>query len=65
MDQAGGHPAEHRLALLPLDVLLQLDEPVGHRVERVAEVAELVAAADVDARVELAGGDVVRAALAA
>ena len=57
VDQAGGDAAEHRLALLALDVLLQLDEPVGHRVERVAELAELVAGVDVDARVELAGGD--------
>ena len=45
VDQAGGDAAEHRLPLLPLDVLLQLDEAVGHGVEGVAEVAELVAAA--------------------
>ena len=46
-----------------LDVFLKLDEPVRHRVERVAELAEFVARADVDARVELAGGDALRAAL--
>ena len=45
--------AEHRLPLLALDVFLQLDQAIGHRVERVAELAELVAGADVDARVEL------------
>ena len=61
VDEAGGDAAEHRLPLLPLDVLLQLDQAVGHRVEGVAELAELVAAADVDARVELAGGDAVGA----
>ena len=44
VDEAGGDAAEHRLPLLPLDVFLQLDEAVGHRVERVAELAELVAA---------------------
>ena len=63
VDEAGGDAAEHRLPLLALDVLLQLDEAVGHRVEGVAELAELVAGADVDARVELAGGDALRAAL--
>ena len=55
--EARGDAAEHRLALLALDVLLQLDEAIGHRVERVAEVRELVAGPDVHARVELAGGD--------
>ena len=43
VDQAGGDAAEHRLALLALDVLLELDEPVGHGVEGVPELAELVA----------------------
>ena len=57
--------AEHRLTLLPLDVFLQLDEPVGHRVERVAELAELVAGVDVDARLEIAGGHGLRARAAA
>ena len=61
--EAGRDPAEHRLPLLALDVFLQLDEPIGHRVEGVAELAELVARADVDARVELAGGQFLRAAL--
>ena len=39
VEQPGRDAAEHRLPLLPLDVLLQLDEPVGHRVERPPEVA--------------------------
>ena len=39
VDEAGGDAAEHRLPLLALDVLLQLDQAIGHRVERVAEVA--------------------------
>ena len=39
VDQAGGDAAEHRLPFLALDVFLQLDEPVGHRVEGVAELA--------------------------
>ena len=56
VDEAGRDAAEHRLPLLPLDVFLQLDEAIGHRVEGVAELAELVACADVDARLELAGG---------
>ena len=30
VDQAGGDAAEHRLALLALDVFLQLDQPIGH-----------------------------------
>jgi hypothetical protein len=34
-----------------------LDEPVGHRVERLAEVGELVAAGDLDPRVEVSGRD--------
>ena len=38
VDQPGGDPAEHRLTLLTLDVLLQLDQPVGHGVERVAQI---------------------------
>ena len=63
VDQAGRDAAEHRLPLLALDVFLKLDEAVRHRVEGVAELAELVARADVDARLELAGGDSLRAAL--
>ena len=61
--QARGDAAEHRVPLLALDVLLQLDEPIRHRVEGVAELAELVARADVDARIELAGGQSLGAAL--
>ena len=43
--QAGGDAPEHGLAFLFSHVFLQFDEPVGHRVERVAELADLVAAA--------------------
>ena len=63
VDEAGGDAAEHRLALLALDVFLQLDEAIGHRVEGVAEIAELVAGRMATRVVELAGGDVLRAAL--
>ena len=38
VDQPGRDASEHRLAFLLPDVLLQLDEPVGHRVEGVAEL---------------------------
>ena len=44
VDEAGGDAAEHRLPFLLSDVLLQLDQPIGHRVERVAELPDLVAA---------------------
>ena len=57
VDEAGGDLAEHRLPLLPPDVLLELHEAVGHRVERVAELADLVAAGDGDALVHAAFGD--------
>ena len=57
VDQPGGDPAEHRLPFLPLHVLLQFDQPIGHGVERGAEILELVAGRDVDARIHLAGGD--------
>ena len=60
---AGGDTAEHRLSLFLLDVLLELRQPVGHGVERGAEPAELVAAPDGDAGVELTRGDVVRGTL--
>ena len=63
VDETGGEAAEHRLALLALDVLLQLDQAIGHQVERVAEIGELVAGPDVDAGGELAGGDGLGAAL--
>ncbi len=43
VDQAGRDLPEHRLPLLLSDVLLQLHEPVGHRVEGVAELPDLVA----------------------
>ena len=55
--QPCGHPAEHRVTFLFLDVLLQLGQAVRHRVERGAELAELVGAADLDPRAELAGGN--------
>ena len=46
VDEAGGDAAEHHLALLLADVLLQLDQPIGHRVEGVAELADFVVAAE-------------------
>ena len=55
--QPGGDAAEHRLPFLLADVFLELDEPVGHRVERVAQLVDLVAAADRDPLVHLAGGN--------
>ena len=51
VDQAGGDAPEHRLPLLPLDVLLQLDQPIGHGVERPPESLELVAASRCATRV--------------
>ena len=42
VDEAGGDAAEHHLAFLLADVFLQLDETIGHRVERVAELVDLV-----------------------
>ncbi len=57
MDQAGGDLAEHRLAFLLSDVFLQLHEAIGHRVEGVAELVDLVLAADRDALVHAALGD--------
>ena len=63
VDEAGGDAAEHRLALLPLDVLLQLDQLVGHRVERLAELGELVAGPDVHAFLEVARREGLGAAL--
>ena len=63
VNQAGGDTAEHRVPLLPLYFFLQLDELIRHRVERSAEISELVVPVDGDARLELSGGDVVRAAL--
>ena len=50
--QAGGDPAEHRLAFLLAHVLLQLDDAVGHRVEGVAELLQLVVAGEGDPLVE-------------
>ena len=63
VEEPCGDPAEHRLALLALDVLLQLTEPVRHRVERVAQFAEFVLRVDGDARLEQALGDGLGAAL--
>ncbi len=40
-----------------------VDQAIGHGVEGLAQIAELVVAPDGHARVELTGGDVVRAAL--
>ena len=54
--EADRDAAEHRLPFLLPDVFLQLDEPVGHVVEREAELAELVARVDLHALVELALG---------
>ena len=57
VDEAGSDAPEHRLAFLLPDVLLQLDDAVGHRVEGVAELFELVLAAHRDALVETALGN--------
>ena len=57
VDQAGGDLAEHRLAFLFPDVLLQLHQAIGHRVEGVAELMDFVLAADGDALVHAAFGD--------
>ena len=54
VDEAGRDAAEHHLAFLLPDVLLQLDELVGHRVEGGAELLDLVAALELDARVHVA-----------
>ena len=55
--EAGGDAPEHRLAFLLPDVLLQLHDAVGHRVEGVAELFELVLAAHRDPLVEAALGN--------
>ena len=52
VDQAGGDPAEHRLPFLLTHVLLQLDDAVGHRVEGVAELLQLVVSGERDPLVE-------------
>src|SRR5205823_3426852 len=52
--QAGDHPPEHRLSFLSLHVLLELNEAVGHRVERGAELTKFVSRVDGDAAFELA-----------
>src|SRR5205814_506132 len=57
VDQPRRDASEHRLAFLLSNVLLELDEPVRHGIERVAQLADLVVAAQRDARVELALGD--------
>ena len=57
VDQAGGDAAEHRLAFLLADVLLQLDQAIGHRVEGVAELADFVLAGEHDALVHVAVGN--------
>ena len=49
VDQPRGDAAEHRLAFLLSDLFLQLDEPVGHRVERIAELTDFVLAGQRDA----------------
>ena len=55
--QAGGDAAEHRLPFLLADFFLQLDQPVGHRVEGVAELPDFVLPDSVDALVHAAVGD--------
>ena len=45
------------MALLPPDVVLQLDEPVGHVVEPPAEPGDLRHRPDVHASIEPAFGD--------
>ena len=62
VNEARRHAAEHRLPLFLPHVLGELDELVGHAVERVAELLELVARGDGDAFVEPALRDGVRAA---
>ena len=53
--QTGRDAAEHRLPLLALHVFLQLHQAIGHRVEGLAEVRELVAGSNVDAGAEASG----------
>ncbi len=54
MHEAGGDLAEHGLPLLAPDVLLELHQTVGHGVEGVAELADLVLAGDGHALVHAA-----------
>ena len=54
MHEAGGDLAEHGLAFLAPDVLLELHEAVGHGVEGVTELANLVAPGDGHALVHTA-----------
>jgi hypothetical protein len=58
--QPRGDPAEHRLALLFADVLLELDQPIRHRVEGIPELMDLVAAADRDPLIHPALGERLR-----
>ena len=62
VDEPGRHAAEHGLPLLLPDVFGQLDELVGHAVEGVAELLELVLGGDRDALIEPAFRDGVGAA---
>src|SRR5437868_15318613 len=46
MDQADGNTTKDRLSLCLSDVLLQLDEPVGHVIEGMSELAEFIGRVD-------------------
>ena len=61
VDETGRDPAEHRLPLLLSDVVLELHDPVGHAVEGLSQLVELVTPGNVDPLLEPALGDRLRA----
>src|SRR3989440_6574403 len=57
VDEAARDAAEHRLPLFLSNVFLQLDEPVRHVVEGVAQLSQLVGRIDDDALFEVTAGE--------
>ncbi len=62
VDQAGGDASERRLTFLLDRLRLQRREAIGHQVERVAQLRELVLAMDLDALLQPPFGKCARAA---
>jgi hypothetical protein len=62
VDEARGNASERRLAFLLHRIRLQRREAIGHQVERVAELRELVVAVDLDALLQPPFGECARSA---
>src|SRR5438128_1407882 len=62
MDQADGNTTKDRLSLCLSDVLLQLDEPVGHVIEGMSELAEFIGRVDSHTLFEMAARERARSA---